>query len=72
MTSEFPVDPATPVNQDNALLVAASPLLNAIVQIRLAATHDDPAGLRHQLIDEMRQFEARRKQAGMPFEMIIG
>lgn len=72
MTSEFPVDPATPVNQDNALLVAASPLLNAIVQIRLAATHDDPAGLRHQLIDEMRQFEARCKQAGMPFEMIIG
>ncbi|MBD8161847.1 type IVB secretion system protein IcmH/DotU [Erwinia persicina] len=72
MTSEFPVDPATPVNQDNALLVAASPLLNAIVQIRLAATHDDPAGLRLQLIDEMRQFEARCKQAGMPFEMIIG
>lgn len=72
MTSEFPVDPATPVSPDNPLLVAASPLLNAIVQIRLAATHDDPAGLRHQLIDEIRQFEARCKQAEMPFEMIIG
>ncbi|MBK4726673.1 type IVB secretion system protein IcmH/DotU [Pantoea agglomerans] len=72
MTSEFPVDPATPVSPDNPLVAAASPLLNAIVQIRLAATHDDPAGLRHQLIDEIRQFETRCKQTGMPFEMIIG
>lgn len=72
MTSEFPVDPATPVSPDNPLVAAASPLLNAIVQIRLAATHDDPAGLRHQLIDEIRQFETRCKQSGMPFEMIIG
>jgi len=72
MTSEFPVDPATPVSPDNPLVTAASPLLNAIVQIRLAATHDDPAGLRHQLIDEIRQFETRCKQTGMPFEMIIG
>lgn len=72
MTSEFPADPSTPVSPDNPLLAAASPLLNAIVQIRLAATHDDPAGLRHQLIDEMRQFETRCKQAALPFEMIIG
>ncbi|BCQ34699.1 hypothetical protein ERHA55_22770 [Erwinia rhapontici] len=72
MTSEFPVDPATPVSPDNPLVTAASALLNAIVQIRLAATHDDPAGLRHQLIDEIRQFETRCKQTGMPFEMIIG
>lgn len=72
MTLELPADPATPVSTDNPLITAASPLLNAIVQIRLAATHDDPAGLRHQLIDEMRQFETRCKQAAMPFEMIIG
>lgn len=72
MTSEFPVDPAASVSPDNPLVAAASPLLNAIVQIRLAATHDDPAGLRHQLIDEIRQFETRCKQTGMPFEMIIG
>lgn len=57
---------------DNPLLAAASPLLNTIVQIRLAATHDDPPGLRHQLVEEVRQFENRCKQVGIPFEMIIG
>ncbi|SUB17163.1 Uncharacterized protein conserved in bacteria [Pantoea agglomerans] len=31
-----------------------------------------PAGLRQSLIDEIRQFEQRCKQAGLPFEMIIG
>lgn len=57
---------------NNLLLQAAAPLLNAVVQIRQAATHDDPAGLRQLLIDEIRQFEQRSKQAGLPFEMIIG
>lgn len=56
----------------NTLLAAATPLLNAIAQIRQAATHDDPAGLRQQLIEAMRHFEDRCKQAGIPFEMIIG
>ena len=72
MTLELPADPVTAVSTYNPLIAAASPLLNAIVQIRLAATHDDPAGLRHQLIDEMRLFETRCKQAALPFEMIIG
>lgn len=57
---------------ENLLLKAAAPLLNAVVQIRQAATHDDPAGLRQSLIDEVRVFEQRCKQAGLPFEMIIG
>ncbi|NIF20112.1 type IVB secretion system protein IcmH/DotU [Candidatus Pantoea multigeneris] len=57
---------------DNLLLQAAAPLLNAVVQIRQAATHDDPASLRQLLIDEIRQFEQRSKQSGLPFEMIIG
>ncbi|MGP6486509.1 type IVB secretion system protein IcmH/DotU [Duffyella gerundensis] len=57
---------------DNFILNAAAPLMNAIVQIRLAATHDDPAGLRQQLISELRQFENRCKQAGVPFETIVG
>ncbi|WP_428945960.1 type IVB secretion system protein IcmH/DotU [Pantoea sp. FN060301] len=72
MTQEHAADLPTPVSQDNPLLTAAAPLLNAIVQIRLAATHDDPAGLRQQLVDEIRQFEIRCKQAGLPFDMIIG
>lgn len=72
MTLEFHANPVSPVSPDNPLLAAALPLLNAIVQIRLAATHDDPAGLRHQLIGEMGQFEARCKRMTLPFEMIVG
>lgn len=72
MTPEHPADIRTFSGQENPLLAAAAPLLNAIVQIRLAATHDDPAGLRQQLVDEIRQFEARSKKAGLPFDMIIG
>ncbi|WP_158782875.1 type IVB secretion system protein IcmH/DotU [Pantoea sp. BAV 3049] len=72
MTPEYPADKPLSVSQENPLLAAAAPLLNAIVQIRLAATHDDPAGLRQQLVDEIRQFETRSKQAGLPFDIIIG
>lgn len=70
-----PVDAAREAHNtstDNILLAAASPLLNTIVHIRMAATHDDPAGLRLQLVEEVRQFENRCKQAGLPFETIIG
>ncbi len=62
----------TTSGRENLLLKAAAPLLNAVVQIRQAATHDDPAGLRQSLTDEIRLFEQRCKQAGLPFEMIIG
>ncbi|WP_312830229.1 DotU family type IV/VI secretion system protein, partial [Pantoea anthophila] len=72
MTVESPAREASPSGNENLLLQAAAPLLNAVVQIRQAATHDDPAGLRQSLIDEIRQFEQRCKQAGLPFEMIIG
>lgn len=72
MTPDYPADAALSVSQENPLLAAAAPLLNAIVQIRLAATHDDPASLRQQLVDEIRQFEARCKQSALPFDMIIG
>lgn len=72
MTPELAARDYPFASADNPLHAAAAPLLNAIVQIRLAATHDDPAGLRHQLVDEIRQFETRCKQLELPFEMIIG
>jgi len=72
MTPELAARDTHSASAENPLHTAAAPLLNAIVQIRLAATHDDPAGLRHQLIDEIRQFEARCKQLDLPFEIIIG
>ncbi|MDU5826270.1 MAG: type IVB secretion system protein IcmH/DotU, partial [Mixta calida] len=70
-----PVDAARDAHNtsnENILLAAASPLLNSIVHIRMAATHDDPAGLRLQLVEEVRLFENRCKRAGLPFETIIG
>ncbi|ERK17953.1 Outer membrane protein ImpK/VasF [Pantoea sp. AS-PWVM4] len=72
MTQEALARDVTVAGNDNLLLTAAAPILNAVVQIRQAATHDDPAGLRQLLIDEIRQFEQRCKMSGLPFEMIIG
>ena len=72
MTPELAARDTHYASAENPLHAAAAPLLNAIVQIRQAATHDDPAGLRYQLVDEIRQFEARCKQLELPFEMIIG
>lgn len=71
MTPEHPADTLPSGNQENVLLANAAPLLNAIVQIRLAATHDDPSGLRQQLVEEIRLFETRCMQAGLPNDMII-
>lgn len=72
MSKENHTDVSLSAGRENLLLAAAAPLLNAIVQIRMAATHDDPMMLRQQLIDEIRQFERRGKQVGLPFDMIIG
>lgn len=57
---------------DNVLFNAAAPLLNAIAQIRLSATHDDPAGLHQQLREEVHLFETRCKQNNISFEMLVG
>lgn len=56
----------------NPLVAAANPLLNAIVQIRHSVSHNDPAGLRQRLIDEMRRFEVRCQQSGLAYEVIVG
>ncbi|HAU5562339.1 TPA: hypothetical protein JD264_00760 [Serratia fonticola] len=72
MTQDSVVRDGIVAGNDNLLLNAAAPILNAVVRIRQAATHDDPAGLRQLLIEEIRQFEHRCKQAALPFEMIIG
>ncbi|MDR0218553.1 MAG: DotU family type VI secretion system protein [Enterobacteriaceae bacterium] len=57
---------------DNPLVNAANPLLNTLPQIRHTTVHPDPAGLRQQLIDEIRRFEITCQQAKQPYEMIIG
>lgn len=60
------------VRGNNPLVTAANPLLNAIPQIRHSVSHDDQAGLRQRLIDEIRRFEVRGQQAGLPYEVIVG
>ncbi|WP_034912033.1 MULTISPECIES: DotU family type VI secretion system protein [Erwinia] len=62
----------TGASSSNPLVAAANGLLNAIPQIRHSVTHDDPAGLRQRLIDEIRQFEMNCQRASLPYEVIIG
>lgn len=57
---------------NNPLVTAANPLLNAIPQSRHSVSHDDQAGLRQQLIDEIRRFEVRCQQSGLAYEVIVG
>ncbi len=60
------------VSSNNPLVAAANPLLNAIPQIRHSVVHDDPAGLRQRLIDQMRHFERHSQRAGLAYEVIVG
>lgn len=65
-------DATAAASGNNPLVVAANPLLNAIPQIRHSVTHDDQAGLRQHLIDEIRRFEVRCQQSGLAYEVIVG
>ncbi|AOR65438.1 DotU family type VI secretion system protein [Pectobacterium wasabiae] len=60
------------VSHQNTLVAAANPLINAITQIRHAVSHDDPARLRQQLIDQIRLFELNCQQSGLSYEVIVG
>ncbi len=60
------------VAHQNVLVAAANPLINAIPQIRHSVSHDDPARLRQQLIDQIRRFELSCQQAGLSYEVIVG
>lgn len=62
----------TGASGNNQLVAAANPLLNAIPQIRHSVSHDDQVALRQRLIDEIRRFEVRCQQAGLPYEVIVG
>ncbi|QHQ15504.1 DotU family type VI secretion system protein [Pectobacterium parmentieri] len=60
------------INHQNMLVAAANPLINAIPQIRHSVSHDDPARLRQQLIDQVRLFELNCQQSGLSYEVIVG
>ncbi|MDM9559504.1 MULTISPECIES: DotU family type VI secretion system protein [Bordetella] len=60
------------ISGSNPLVAAANPLLDLIPQIRATVSHPSPAMLREHLLDEIRQFELRAQQAGIPNETILG
>ncbi|THB83607.1 DotU family type VI secretion system protein [Pantoea allii] len=65
-------DLAPDASHQNVLVAAANPLINAIPQIRHSVSHEDPAQLRQQLIDQIRRFELSCQQSGLGYEVIIG
>ncbi|WP_455820038.1 DotU family type VI secretion system protein [Pseudomonas cerasi] len=65
-------DLAPEASHQNVLVAVANPLINAIPQIRHSVSHEDPAQLRQQLIDQIRRFELSCQQSGLGYEVIIG
>ncbi|MGP2541042.1 DotU family type IV/VI secretion system protein, partial [Pantoea eucalypti] len=65
-------DLAPDASPQNVLVAAANPLINASPQIRHSVSHDDPAQLRQQLIDQIRRVELSCQQSGLGYEVIIG
>jgi type VI secretion system protein ImpK len=55
----------------NPLVAAASPLLNAVPQLRASPTHPDPSGLRETLARGIRAFEARAAQDGVSPQHVL-
>ena len=54
----------------NPLVGSAFPLLSLAAQLRNTATHDDVAGLRNSVIQEMKQFETRAKGKNLSAEHV--
>jgi type VI secretion system protein ImpK len=55
----------------NPLLAAANRLLNVLPQLRSSVQHPNPTGLRDNLAQGVRQFEAQARAAGVPTEKVV-
>jgi type VI secretion system protein ImpK len=62
--AELPTTGLTPLAQ------AAAPLLQLLARLRNAASEPDPYELRERAVREMRTFERRAREAGVPIEQI--
>lgn len=60
------------VSGANPLVTVANPILNLVPQLRATAQHPNPAALRDFLVEQIRIFEQRARQAGIGNETIIG
>jgi type VI secretion system protein ImpK len=55
----------------NPLLGAANVLLALVPQLRVTTTHADPAGLHHQLLARVKEFETAAQASGVPQQKVI-
>ncbi|CAD5369288.1 Outer membrane protein ImpK/VasF, OmpA/MotB domain [Rubrivivax sp. A210] len=55
----------------NPLVQAAAPLLSAAPRIRATVRHSDPAGLRANLVESIKRFEAVARGRGLPNDQVV-
>ena len=55
----------------NPLIAAANRLLNVLPQLRSSVQHPNPTALRDSLAQDVRQFEAQARAAGVPTEKVV-
>lgn len=68
---QVPVEALIPAAGLNPIVIAASPLLNAVPQLRASLTHPNPIGLREVLAQGIRAFEAKAKASGVEAQKVI-
>ena len=55
----------------NPLVAAANPLLSLVSQLRYTVSYPDPTGLREQMVQEIRAFEAMARERGITHETVV-
>jgi type VI secretion system protein ImpK len=55
----------------NPLVAAANPLLGLVSQLRYTVSYPDPTGLREQMVQEIRAFEAMARERGITHETVV-
>jgi len=55
----------------NPLVQAAAPLLSAAPRLRASVRHPDPAGLRANLVESIKRFEAAARARGLPNDQVV-
>lgn len=70
-TAQSALKPPAQAGAANPLVAAATPLLDALAQIRSSPTLA-PARLREYLVDEIRRFQVRAQEAAVAIETIVG
>ena len=68
---QVPVEALIPKGGLNPLITAASPMLNAVTQLRSSLTHPNPQGLKETLSQGIRAFEAKAKASGVEPQKVI-